>query len=111
MVSSCPTCRVVLLMVALAGAALADVRLPSIISNHMVLQAGSPVSVWGWADPAEEVSVTLAGRTGTVTTSAAGKWEVKFPPLAVRYGWADNPQCSLYNRAGLPLAPFRTDSW
>ena len=32
-------------------------------------------------------------------------------PVAVRYGWADNPECNLYNRAGLPLAPFRTDSW
>ncbi len=32
-------------------------------------------------------------------------------PLAVRYGWADNPQCNLYNREGLPASPFRTDNW
>jgi sialate O-acetylesterase len=32
-------------------------------------------------------------------------------PLEVRYGWADNPECNLYNRAGLPLTPFRTDAW
>lgn len=32
-------------------------------------------------------------------------------PVAVRYGWADNPNCSLYNNAGLPASPFRTDSW
>lgn len=32
-------------------------------------------------------------------------------PVAVRYGWTDNPVCSLYNQAGLPAAPFRTDSW
>ena len=30
-------------------------------------------------------------------------------PTAVRYAWADNPTCNLYNGAGLPLAPFRTD--
>ncbi|MCA1618095.1 MAG: sialate O-acetylesterase [Acidobacteria bacterium] len=30
-------------------------------------------------------------------------------PAAVRYGWADNPDCNLYNRAGLPASPFRTD--
>ncbi len=30
-------------------------------------------------------------------------------PVAVRYGWADNPDCSLYNGAGLPASPFRTD--
>lgn len=32
-------------------------------------------------------------------------------PVAVRYGWADNPQCSLYNKEGLPASPFRTDDW
>jgi sialate O-acetylesterase len=32
-------------------------------------------------------------------------------PSAVRYGWADNPDASLYNAAGLPLAPFRSDEW
>jgi len=32
-------------------------------------------------------------------------------PAAVRYGWADNPACNLYNGAGLPAGPFRTDSW
>jgi sialate O-acetylesterase len=33
-------------------------------------------------------------------------------PVAVRYGWADNPdEANLYNRAGLPASPFRTDTW
>jgi len=32
-------------------------------------------------------------------------------PVAVRYGWADNPTCNLYNAAGLPAPPFRTDSF
>jgi sialate O-acetylesterase len=33
-------------------------------------------------------------------------------PVAVRYAWADNPEgCNLYNAAGLPACPFRTDSW
>ena len=36
--------------------------------------------------------------------------EVDFP-VAVRYGWADNPHCTLYNGAGLPASPFRTDGW
>jgi len=30
-------------------------------------------------------------------------------PVAVRYGWADNPECTLYSGAGLPASPFRTD--
>jgi sialate O-acetylesterase len=32
-------------------------------------------------------------------------------PVAVRYGWADNPIANLYNKAGLPASPFRTDDW
>lgn len=33
-------------------------------------------------------------------------------PVAVRYGWADNPEgCNLYNKDGLPAVPFRTDKW
>lgn len=32
-------------------------------------------------------------------------------PVAVRYGWAINPECNLYNKNGLPASPFRTDDW
>lgn len=40
-------------------------------------------------------------------------WSPEVPePVAVRYGWADNPEgANLYNREGLPASPFRTDSW
>ena len=36
--------------------------------------------------------------------------EVAFP-IAVRYAWADNPICNLYNGVNLPASPFRTDDW
>jgi sialate O-acetylesterase len=32
-------------------------------------------------------------------------------PVAVRYAWANNPDCNLYNGANLPASPFRTDDW
>ena len=32
-------------------------------------------------------------------------------PVAVRYAWGDNPEGNLFNRAGLPASPFRTDDW
>ncbi len=31
-------------------------------------------------------------------------------PISVRYGWANAPKCNLFNRAGLPASPFRSDS-
>jgi len=42
-----------------------------------------------------------------VIVSAAGVSH----PVAVRYGWANSPTCTLFNKAGLPTAPFRTDDW
>jgi len=39
-------------------------------------------------------------------------WSDKVPkPVAVRYAWANTPDCNLYNKEGLPAAPFRTDDW
>ena len=32
-------------------------------------------------------------------------------PVAVRYAWENWPECNLYNGAGLPASPFRTDDW
>ena len=32
-------------------------------------------------------------------------------PVAVRYAWADNPVCNIFNKEGLPACPFRTDDW
>ena len=52
---------------------LADVKLPAIFSDHMVLQAGVAVPVWGWADPGEEVSVSVAGQTKTTKADKTGK--------------------------------------
>lgn len=44
---------------------------------------------------------------GSVIVSSA----VIADPIAARYGWADNPVCTLRNREGLPASPFRTDDW
>jgi sialate O-acetylesterase len=39
-------------------------------------------------------------------------WSDELPwPAAVRYAWADNPECNLFNKEGLPASPFRTDTW
>ncbi len=65
----------------LAGSALADVRLPAIFSDHLVLQAGVNVPVWGWADAGEEVTLSLAGQRVTTRTGTDGRWKTNFPPM------------------------------
>jgi sialate O-acetylesterase len=66
-------CSLVVLFCALAPA---DVRLPAVISDNMVLQAGGRVSLWGWADPNEEIGVALSWRQAdwTIQADSTGKW-------------------------------------
>ena len=68
----------------LAGVAVlrADVRLPAIFSDHLVLQRDTTVPVWGWADPGEDVSVSLAGRSAQTRAGADGRWRLNLGPLS-----------------------------
>jgi sialate O-acetylesterase len=65
----------------LATNALADLKLPAVFCDHMVLQRGAAAPVWGWAEPGEEVSVTFAGQTKTAKAGSDGKWMVKLDPM------------------------------
>jgi len=64
-----------------AAPAKASVGVPAIFSDHMVLQAGMPVPVWGWADPGEKVEVSFAGQTESAAADGSGKWMLKLDPL------------------------------
>lgn len=66
---------------AVAAPARADVRLPRIISDHMVLQRDAGVPIWGWADPGESVTVAIGGQKKTAKADAKGKWQVKLDRL------------------------------
>lgn len=57
--------------------AVAQVRLPQLISNGMVLQRNKPVNIWGWAQPGEKVSLKFAGKTYNTITGIDGKWTIK----------------------------------
>ena len=57
---------------------------PHVFGDHMVLQAGKPVPVWGWAKPGETVAVRFAGQVKRSTASVGdGLWEVRLDPLTV----------------------------
>jgi len=75
--------RNAVVLAALAAASLhAAVKLPAVISDHMVLQSGMPVKIWGAADPGESVNVGIQGQSVTATTASNGKWTAWLRPLA-----------------------------
>ncbi len=55
----------------------AEVKLPALFSDHMVVQADAAVAVWGWAAPGEQITASLAGETAITTTKAGGRWWLK----------------------------------
>ena len=59
-----------------------EVKLPAILSNHMVLQREKPLHLWGWAAPGEKVTVALHDTTRDVASDALGGWSVYLPPEA-----------------------------
>lgn len=65
----------------LAAPARADVKLPAVIDSHMVLQRERPLPIWGWADPGEEVTVTLAAQKASAKADEKGRWKVTLQPM------------------------------
>jgi sialate O-acetylesterase len=59
----------------------AEVRLPSIFTDDMVLQRDIPIKIWGWADKREQVSVTFLEATVTVKADKNGKWQAELEPV------------------------------
>jgi sialate O-acetylesterase len=70
-------CATSLAYLAQAEPALAAVTLPSVFSDHMVVQREMPVPVWGTAEPGEAVQVSLGAEQAAATAGADGKWMVR----------------------------------
>lgn len=59
----------------------AEVKLPAIFSDNMMLQQDLAVPVWGSADPGENVAISVAGKEVKTVADAKGKWRAKLSPL------------------------------
>ena len=66
-------------------AARAELKLPAIFGDNMVLQQQLAVPVWGWAAPGAEVTVKFAGQTKTTRADASGQWLVKLGKLKASF--------------------------
>jgi sialate O-acetylesterase len=66
---------------ALFSLARAELFLPHIFGDHMVLQAQQPAPVWGWAEPGASVTVSFAGQQLSTVAATDGAWRVALVPL------------------------------
>ncbi|HCE42045.1 MAG TPA: 9-O-acetylesterase [Lentisphaeria bacterium] len=60
----------------------ADVKMPNIFGDHMVIQQDVKVPVWGWADAGEEVTVTLGEKSARTKADANGKWRADLDKIS-----------------------------
>jgi sialate O-acetylesterase len=58
----------------------AQIRLPKLISNGMILQRDSKIKIWGWAAPNEKVSLHFSQKDYTATADKNGRWIILLPP-------------------------------
>lgn len=56
------------------------IQLPKILSDNMVLQRNKPITIWGWADANEKVTVTFKDQKKSAKADKSGKWTIKLNP-------------------------------
>ena len=57
----------------------ADVKMPAVFASHMVVQRQMPLTIWGYAEADESVTVSFGGKTATAKADEKGKWKVSLP--------------------------------
>jgi sialate O-acetylesterase len=71
----------VVLTLIVASNATAELWLPAIFGDHMVLQADKQPAVWGKADPGQTVSLAIDGHQASATADAQGRWLARLPEM------------------------------
>ena len=75
------SCLIIALIYSAMPGAWADVSLPNIFGDHMVLQRGQENKVWGRAEPREEILVTIAGQEHEVIADSDGQWSLQLESM------------------------------
>lgn len=77
-------------------------------ADNGITSVNEPLQAFELAGPDRKfypATATISGETVLVRSPRVPD------PVAVRYAWSDDPNANLYNGAGLPAAPFRSDDW
>lgn len=69
------------LVVMMSSSIMAAVKLPGFFTDNMILQRDIAVPLWGWADPAEEITVEFADQKQTTKADKDGKWMVNLKAM------------------------------
>ncbi|HEY0244450.1 MAG TPA: sialate O-acetylesterase [Mucilaginibacter sp.] len=59
----------------------ATIKLPQLVSNHMVLQRDVKLKIWGWASAGEKINISFNGNKANTVTGTDGKWLVTLPAM------------------------------
>ncbi|MFC4870335.1 sialate O-acetylesterase [Negadavirga shengliensis] len=70
------------LLILLAAAARAELKLPKVFADHMVLQRELDIPIWGWAEPREAVTIEFQDKRYRTRADKEGKWTLKLAPSA-----------------------------
>ena len=65
----------------------AQIRLPKLISDNIILQRDQAIKIWGWASPNEKIAVLFNKKSYKTTTSNDGKWELLLPAQSAGTGY------------------------
>jgi sialate O-acetylesterase len=60
----------------------AEVKLPALLSDHMLIQQQMPVRIWGKADPGEKIALEFNGQRASAIADNSGAWEAFLPPMS-----------------------------
>jgi len=60
----------------------ADIKLPGVFTDNMVLQRDMPIKIWGWADKQEKITITFLNETVEVKADRKGSWAAELKPAA-----------------------------
>jgi len=81
MKESARTSLLFVIIIMLTVSVAAKIKLPKLISDGMVLQRETELTIWGWASPKEHVEIEFMGKTYATISDKKGNWDIKLPKL------------------------------
>ena len=71
----------------------ADVKVPAIFGDHMVLQRDAELKFWGWAEPGESVEIQIGASKSSTPADGEGKWRLELPAMVASKSPTDTDRC------------------